>query len=320
MTPRILLTEPIAAAGMDLLATAGEVHVAHTTDPAALAAGPLATADALVVRSSAVTAGMLAAAPRLRVVGRHGAGLDGIDLAAAQRLGIAVVSTPGANADSVAEFVVLAALTLARQLPASVAALAGGAFPAGRSLPSQVVAAGLTGTMLAGHTLGLIGLGAIGRGVATRARGLGMTVIAYDVATVTPPAGVRLVALDELLRAADVVSLHVPQTPDTLGLIGADALALMRPHAILVNTARAGVVDRAAVLAALDGGRLRGYAVDVYTPEPPPPDDALLHHPGVLATPHMAAMTHDALDAMALAVARGVVEHLRTRPPEGTPL
>jgi len=318
MTPRILLTEPIAAAGLDLLRTVGEVHIAHVTDPAALAAGPLATADALVVRSSPVTAGMLESARRLRVVGRHGAGLDGIDLAAAERLGIPVVSTPGANADSVAEFVLLAALALARQLPAAVAALARGAFAAGRSLPGSVVAAGLTGTMLAGRTLGVVGLGAIGRGVATRARGLGMTVLGYDVAAAAAPAGVRLVSLDDLLRDSDVVSLHVPQTPATTGLIGAAALARMRPDALLVNTARAGVVDRTAVLAALDAGRLRGYAVDVFAPEPPDPDDPLLRHPRVLATPHMAAMTHDALDAMAVAVARGVIAHLTAL--EGKPL
>lgn len=316
MPPRILLTEPIAAAGMELLHAAGEVHVANLTDPAALAAGPLATADALVVRSSPVTAAMLDAAPRLKVVGRHGAGLDGIDLAAAERLRIPVVSTPGANAESVAEFVILAALALSRQLPSAVRTLTGGGFPAGRSLPGSVVAAGLTGTMLTGRTLGLVGLGAIGRGVATRAQGLGMTVLGYDVAVTDPPAGVRLVELDELLAASDVVSLHVPQTPQTTGLIGTAALARMRPDALLVNTARAGVVDAAAVLAALDSGRLRGYAVDVFAPEPPDPDDPMLHHPRVLATPHMAAMTRDALDAMAIAVARGVIAHLHA--PEGT--
>ncbi|MBO4210770.1 NAD(P)-dependent oxidoreductase, partial [Micromonospora echinofusca] len=276
VTPTILLTEPIAAAGLALLRAAGDVHIAHTTDPAALA-GPLADADALVVRSSPVTAGMLEAAPRLRVVGRHGAGLDGIDLAAADRLGIAVVATPGANAESVAEFVILAALTLARGTPAAVAALARGDFPAGRSLPSAVVAAGLTGTMLTGRTLGVVGLGAIGRGVAARARALGMTVVGYDVAVTAAPPGVRLVELDTLLRTADVVSLHVPQTPQTTGLLDAAALTRMRPDALLVNTARAGVVDHTAVLAALDAGRLRGYAVDVFAPEPPDPDDPLLH-------------------------------------------
>ncbi|WP_428964149.1 hydroxyacid dehydrogenase [Micromonospora fluostatini] len=311
-TPTILLTEPIAAAGLDLLRAAGDVRIAHATDPATLA-GPLATADALVVRSSPVTAAMLSGAPRLKVVGRHGAGLDGIDLAAAQRLGIPVVSTPGANAESVAEFVILAALALARQAPLAAAALARGDFPAGRSLPSAVVAAGLTGTMLAGRTLGLVGLGAIGRGVAARARGLGMTVLGYDVAAVAPPEGVRLVDLDRLLADSDVVSLHVPQTPQTTGLVGAAALARMRPDALLVNTARAGVVDAGAVLAALDAGRLRGYAVDVFAPEPPDPDHPLLHHPRVFATPHMAAMTQDALDAMATAVARGVIAHLTAR-------
>lgn len=308
---RILLTEPIAEAGMDLLRAAGDVGLLLETDPAVLAAGPLADADALIVRSSPVTAGMLEAAPRLRVVGRHGAGLDGIDLAAAERLSIPVVSTPGANAESVAEFVVLMALALSRTLPPAMAALSGGAFPAGRSLPSSVVGAGLTGGMLTGRTLGLVGFGAIGRGVASRAVALGMTVLAYDVAAVTPPSHVRLVPLPDLLRDSDVVSLHVPQTPSTTGLIGSGSLALMRPGALLINTARAGVVDTRSVLAALDTGRLRGYAVDVFSPEPPSLDDPLLHHPRVIATPHMAAMTHDALDAMAVAVARGVIEHLK---------
>jgi D-3-phosphoglycerate dehydrogenase len=142
-------------------------------------------------------------------------------------------------------------------------------------------------------------------------RAAGQVRVAHDVAAVTPASHVRPVSLDELLRDSDVVSPHVPQTPSTTGLLGADALVRMRPGALLVNTARAGVVDAAAVLHALDTGRLRGYAVDVFAPEPPAPDDPLLRHPRVLATPHMAAMTHDALDAMAVAVARGVIEHLK---------
>ncbi|WP_283136556.1 hydroxyacid dehydrogenase [Rhizohabitans arisaemae] len=309
MTPTILLTEPIAEAGLALLRAAGRVHVAGTTDPVALRP-LLAEADALVVRSSPVTAEMLESAPRLKVVGRHGAGLDRIDLAAAGRLGIRVVGTPGANAESVAEFVILAALALARQAPRATASLSGGLFGPERSLPAAVVAAGLTGTMLDGRTLGLVGLGAIGRGVASRARGLGMTVVGHDIAVTEPPDGVRLVSLDELLGESDVVSLHVPRTERTTGLIGAAALGRMRPGSLLVNTARAEIVDTPAVLAALDSGRLRGYAVDVYQPEPPDPRDPLLHHPQVFATPHMAAMTGDALDAMAVAVARGVLEHL----------
>lgn len=307
---RILLTEPIAEAGLRLLRSAGDVVVLNATDPVALAAGPLADADALVVRSSPVTAAMLESASRLRVVGRHGAGLDGIDLAAAERLGIAVVGTPGANAESVAEFVVLAALSLARNLAPAAAALSAGAFPGGRSLPGSVVSAGLTGTMLAGRTLGLVGFGAIGRGVARRARALDMKVLAYDV-TPSPADGVRHVSLDQLLRESDVVSLHVPQTAATTGLMASPRLALMRPGALLINTARAGVVDGPAVLDALDTGRLGGYAVDVFASEPPAADDPLLRHPRVLATPHMAAMTHDALDAMAVAVAQGVISSLK---------
>lgn len=312
--PLIVLTEPIAAAGLELLEQVGRVVIAHETDPARLG-GVLRDADALVVRSSPVTAELMDLAPRLRVIGRHGAGTDTIDLAAARAREIAVVNTPGANADSVAEFVILAALALSRRLLGARQAFASGALHDRGSLPGAVVAAGFEGRMIAGRTVGLIGLGAIGTRVARLANAIGATVVAHDPMVAEPPAGVRLGGLDEVLRTADVVSLHLPLTPSTTGLIDARTVARMRPGALLVNTARGGVVEDAAVLEALDSGRLGGYAVDVFDPEPPPLDNGLLHHPLVLATPHMAAMTQDALAQMARSVAEGVIAVLSGHTP-----
>lgn len=303
--PVIVLTEPIAAPGMALLERAGQVHIAHATDVESLRP-LLAEAHALVVRSSPVTAEIMDAAPQLRVIGRHGAGVDTIDLAAAGQRGIAVVNTPGANADSVAEFVILAALALGRRLAQARDQFAAGKLSGQGSLPAAVVGAGLQGSMLAGRTFGLIGLGAIGTRTARLARAFGATVLASDPGVQEAPRGVELTDLATLLRRSAVVSLHVPQTAATTGLINATTIAQMPRGALLVNTARGGVVDEAAVLAALDAGRLGGYAVDVYDPEPPPAQHPLLHHRRVLATPHMAAMTVDALDEMARSVATGV--------------
>lgn len=313
--PLIVLTEPIAEAGMAVLRAAGRVHVALETDPNRLAPH-LVSADALVVRSSPVTAAVLHAAPRLRVIGRHGAGLDNIDLSAAHRQRVAVVHTPAANAASVAEFVVLASLALNRRLLPARDALAGGELHDSGSLPGAVVSAGHGGTMLAGRTLGLVGLGAVGRRVADLAHGLGANVVAADPAVSDVPEHVELVDLPTVLGRSDVLSLHVPLVRATAHLIDQDAIAQMRPGALLVNTARGGVVDTAAVLHALDRGALGGYAVDVYDPEPPALDSPLLHHPRVLATPHMAAMTTDALDAMAVSVAEGIAAVLTGRTPD----
>ncbi|MEX2375698.1 MAG: NAD(P)-dependent oxidoreductase [Dehalococcoidia bacterium] len=305
-TPVILLTEPIAQAGLELLRQAGAVHIAGETDPDRLEPW-LTEATALVVRSSPVTAAMLDRAPHLRVVGRHGAGLDNIDLAAARDRSVSVVHTPGANADSVAEFVVLAALALGRRLIPAQEAFTRGRLHGKGSLPSAVVQAGLTGTMLRGRVVGLIGLGAIGHRVAQLVTGLGATVVASDPHVSTPPRGVAMTDTASVLRSSDVVSLHIPLLPETMHLIDWAAIESMRPGALLVNTARGAVVDGDAVRAALDSGHLGGYAVDVYDPEPPKREDPLLAHPGVLATPHMAAMTVDALEEMSTSVANGVV-------------
>lgn len=313
---RIVLAEPIAEPGLEILRRAGDVHIAHQTSAVGLA-GALAEADALVVRSSTVTADLLDAAPNLRVLGRHGAGLDNIDLPAAKARGIAVVHTPGANAGSVAEFVILAAMSMGRHIAAATSRFSAGDLHDRGSLPGAVVTGGLAGSTLGGRTLGLIGLGAIGTRVAALAAAFGAEVLAHDPAVSDPPPGVRLVeGPDAVISGSDVLSLHVPLTAATAGLIGATAIAAMPPGALLINTARGGVVDDAAVLAALDAGRLGGYAVDVYDPEPPAKNHPLLRHPLVLATPHLAAMTTDALAEMARSVALGTVAALAgQRPP-----
>lgn len=302
---RIVLTEPIAEAGMQILRRCGRVHVAHETDPERLLPH-LDGAQALIVRSSPVTAALLEAAPTIHVVGRHGAGLDNIDLGAAQRLHIAVVNTPTANAASVAEFVLLAALALSRRLLPARDALVSGRLHDRGSLPGAVVEAGLGGTMLAGRTVGLVGLGAIGRRVADLAHAVGASVVATDPAVVRPHGQVELTDLASVLTRSDILSVHVPLIPATTNLLNSTTLGQLRSGALLINTARGGVVDSHAVLAALDSGSLAGYAVDVYDPEPPELNHPLLLHPRVLATPHMAAMTVDGLDAMARSVADGV--------------
>ena len=311
--PRVLVLEPIDESGLELLRRDAEVTVlTGPTDPRLDA--NLATADALVVRSTQVGADLLDRAPRLRVIGRHGAGLDNIDSAHAAALGITVVNTPRSNTESVAEYVIAAALLLTKQILPASAALRSGAFTPGRSLPGQVVASGHVGGELAGRRLGLVGLGAIGRSVAGKALALGMRVAAVDPfvdATVMRDLGVtRCATIAELLPRTDVLSLHVPGGGDE-PLVGAAELALLPGGAVLVNSARAGVVDTGALVEAVTRGHLGGAAVDVFDPEPPPPDSPLLHTPGILCTPHMAAMTHEALVRMARDVATNVLAALR---------
>lgn len=306
---RVLLSEPIGEAGMQLLEEAADVTISPSTEPTVLVR-QVVDADALVVRSTSVPADVLAAGRRLRVVGRHGTGLENIDLDAARRLGIRVVNTPGANAASVAEFVMLGALALSRQLIPACQALKTGILSGSGSLPGAVQRAGLSGRTLAGRSIGIVGFGAVGRHVSVMAAGFGMSIRAYDPFVSDFPDGVQPCDLDELLASSDVVTLHVPLTEQTDGLLNERRLRLLPIGAILVNTARAEVVDSTAVLAALDEARLDGYAVDVFAPEPPPSDGPLLGHPRVLATPHMAAMTDGALAEMARMVAQGVLDAL----------
>jgi D-3-phosphoglycerate dehydrogenase len=268
------------------------------------------TADAIIVRTSPVTAADIARAGHLRVIGKHGVGVDNIALDAARARGIAVVNTPGANADAVAELVLALALVAARHVVALDHALRQG----------SLVGSPPTGRELAGCRLGIAGFGQVGRRVAALfARALGAGVAAYDPAVsadaIRAAGGVRAASLDALLAENDVLSLHLPLTAATRGLIGARELALMPAGSILVNTARGGIVDELALAEGLRRGTPAAAASDVFLAEPPPLDHPLLALPNFIATPHIGAATREALDRVGLLVAEQVLEVLAGRRP-----
>lgn len=260
-------------------------------------------AEALIVRNrTRVDGTLLAAAPRLRVVGRLGVGLDNIDLEACRARGVAVRPATGANDVAVAEYAIAAMLLLLRGAFAATASVLRGEWPREAAIGREAM----------GRTLGLVGFGRIAREVAARARALGMAIAAFD--PLLPEdhpawAGVeRHPTLEGLLAAAEVVSLHVPLTAQTRGLLDAARIAAMRPGAILINTARGPVVDAPAVAEALRAGRLAGAALDVFDPEPP--DRALLGRlegcPGLILTPHIAGITRESNQRVSTMVARAV--------------
>ena len=239
-----------------------------------------------------IDAEILAAAPRLRVISNFGVGFDNIDLDAATRQGVIVCNTPGVLVAAVADLTIALILSLARRLPESERFVRDGRWAPGAAME--------LGTDLAGRTLGVVGLGRIGRAVASRAQAFGMDVCFHD--RFREPA--RDVAfclyrdLDELLRESDFVTLHVNLVDETKGLIGARELALMQPSAYLINTARGQVVDQAALIDALRERRIAGAALDVLEQEPPPADDPILHLPNVIVLPHIGSATAETRRAM----------------------
>jgi phosphoglycerate dehydrogenase-like enzyme len=234
-----------------------------------------------------VTARALAAARDLKVISRNGTGVDNIDLTAARQHNIRVCRAEGANARGVAELAIGLMLALARAIPASDRAIKDGRWER------------QTGFELEGKTLGLIGAGRIGRLVAKMATGLDMHVVVYDV---VPVAGLTMSPLEEVFAVADVISLHCPPRPDGCAVVDAAALARMKRGALLVNTARAGLLDETAVLAALESGQLGGLASDVLEGEPPV-NRRLAEHPRVIVTPHAGALTRESVDrAVSIAV------------------
>jgi (S)-sulfolactate dehydrogenase len=249
---------------------------------------------------------LIGAASRLRVVGRLGVGLDNIDLETCNAAGIRVISAHGANAVSVAEYVIGAMFVLIRGVYGMTASMLSGEWPRqGHAF----------GRELTGQVLGLIGFGAIAREVATRAAGLGMAIMAHDpfLEEQDPAwAGVRRAELGELMAVSDVVSLHVPLDDGTRGLIDSDALAGMKPTAILVNTSRGGIVDEAALAEGLRQGRLGGAALDVFATEPLGPEAAAVFAgtPNLLLTPHVAGNAEEAVDRVATMIVEAVLEEL----------
>jgi (S)-sulfolactate dehydrogenase len=260
----------------------------------------LAPARALIVRNrTQVDADLLASAPALEVVGRLGVGLDNIDTAACAARGIEVIPATGANTLAVAEYVIATALLLLRGAYGASAAVGGGAWPRG--------ALG-QGREAAGKTLGIVGFGAIGRAVAALAQALALRTVGCDPAIaadapVWRDARTEPLALEELLAVADVVTLHVPLAPSTRALLDGARLAAMKPDAVLVNTARGGIVDEAALAAALRAGRLGGAALDVFATEPLPAGSPLADCPNLILTPHIAGVTRESNERVSALIA-----------------
>ena len=272
-------------------------------NPAALAEAAVAC-DALIVRNRTQVRGpLLAALARCRVVGRLGVGLDNIDVAGCEAKGIAVIPATGANALSVAEYVIASTMLLLRGAYASTAAVAAGAWP--RTALGQ-------GRETSGKTLGIIGFGSIGRMVAGLARSLGMQVIAYDAllpaeSAVWRDAGVTPASLDELVARADVVSLHVPLVEATSGLFDARRIAAMKKGAVLINTSRGQVVDAAAVAASLRAGHLGGAALDVFNTEPLPATAQFQDCPNLVLTPHISGVSAESNERVSSLIAEQVI-------------
>ncbi len=259
--------------------------------------------DAILVRSrTKMTADRIEAASRLRIIGRGGVGLDSIDLEAAKSRGIQVVNTPGASAIAVAELVILFLLALARRLP-----------EADRTMKEELwEKKNLTGGEVFGKTLGILGFGSIGRLVAERALALGMDVIWHDAYPVKPGKGLenqcRKVEFGKLLESCDMLTVHVPLLAGTRGLIGAGELQRMKVGSYLVDCARGGIVDEAAVARALESGHLAGAAFDVFAEEPLG-ESALRRAPGVIMTPHIGASTRESQERVGTDIVRKIIEN-----------
>ncbi len=305
-TAKVLIADKIAQVGIDLLADNFDVTVKTGMNEDELCA-VIGDFEAIVVRSATkVTTQVIDAAPKLRVIARAGAGLDNVDTATAKARGIEVVNSPDANTRAVAEHTMGLILALARHLPEADYSLKHG----------QWKKSALLGTGLYGKTLGLIGFGRIGREVARRALAFGMRVLVNQRRR-TPEldleGDVQSVDLIDLLKQSDIVSIHVPLRPETVGLIGEKELSVIKKGAYLINTARGSIVDEQALLAALESGRIAGAALDVFTEEPAV-DSAIVQHPRVIATPHIAASTADAQQAAAITVAEQIISLLKAPP------
>ena len=261
-------------------------------------------ADAILARLGVVTAGVIAAAPRLRVIARHGAGSDGVDMDAATARGIVVTTTGPANAGAVAEYTIALMLGLLRKVPAADASMRRGLWDRDP----------LVGGALEGRTLGIVGCGAVGTRVARVAQAFGMTVCA----TPSPrhPAVVPTLPLHDLLARSDIVSLHLRLMPGNAGILDARAIAGMKPGAVLVNTARGELVDEPALIAALRSGHVAAAALDTYAVEPLPPDSPLRQMPNVLLSPHVAGQTDDAVIRVGHAAVQAIFDVLEGKRPD----
>jgi D-3-phosphoglycerate dehydrogenase len=296
--PIVLIAEELSPATVEALGPDFDVRSIDGTDrPALLAA--LVDADAILIRSATqVDAEALAAAKQLKVVARAGVGLDNVDIKAATEAGVMVVNAPTSNIISAAELTVGHILSLARHIPAAHGALAAGQWKRSK----------YTGVEIFEKTIGIIGLGRIGALITARMQAFGTRVVAYDpyvTAARAQQLGVALLSLEELLAQSDFVTIHMPKTPETTGMIGAEQLRLMKPTAFVVNVARGGLIDEDALHDALVTGTIAGAGLDVFVHEPPTGSD-LLALPNIVVTPHLGASTDEAQEKAGVSVARSV--------------
>ncbi|MBB1256259.1 phosphoglycerate dehydrogenase [Streptomyces alkaliterrae] len=296
--PVVLIAEELSPATIDALGPDFEIRHCNGADRGELLSA-IADVDAILIRSATkVDAEAVAAARRLRVVARAGVGLDNVDVSAATKAGVMVVNAPTSNIVTAAELACGLIVATARNIPQANAALKGGEWKRSK----------YTGVELSEKILGVVGLGRIGVLVAQRMSAFGMKIVAYDPYVQPARAaqmGVKLVTLDELLEVSDFITVHLPKTPETLGLIGDEALRKVKPSVRVINAARGGIVDEDALAAALKDGRVAGAGLDVYATEPCT-DSPLFAFDQVVATPHLGASTGEAQEKAGVAVARSV--------------
>jgi D-3-phosphoglycerate dehydrogenase len=305
--PRILIADPVAPEGIEMLRAVGDVDVRTGLAQDELIA-IMPQYRVLVVRSETkVTRPVIEAAPNLEVIGRAGVGVDNIDLAAATERGVVVVNAPQGNTIAATEQTIALLLALARHLPQANASMREGKWER-----KQYV-----GTEVRGKTLGIVGLGKIGVEVARRALGLEMQVVGYDPFVPDERAralGVAPADFETLIRISDFITVHVPLTTGNTGMIGADQFAQMKDGVRVINVARGGIIDEAALAAAVRSGKVAGAAMDVFTEEPPKADNPLLGDPRIIVTPHLGASTTEAQERVALDVAEQIVDILAGKP------
>jgi len=303
---RVLIADPVAASAQKKIEDAGLEVVVRNKDKDGPVEKQIKGFDCIVVRSATkVTKEVIDASDKLKLIVRAGVGLDNVDQEAAKAKGIKVMNTPEGPSVSVAEMVFALMLGLARAVPQADSYMKA----------QRWEKKSLAGFELWHKTMGIVGLGRIGTEVAKRATAFGMNVLAYDAIDIKKQCkelGIKAVSLEDLLANSDFITLHVPLIPQTKGMIGEKELKRMKKNAYLINTARGGIIDDAALLKALDEGTIAGAGIDVYEPEPPA-DWKLAKHPRVVATPHLASSTNEAQERLGDLAAEKVVKEFKSR-------
>ncbi len=299
--PKVLVSDKVASEGIEILKRVAEVDV-NTGLPEDELCKIIGDYDGLVIRSSTqVTAKVLQAATNLKIIGRAGVGVDNVDVPVATERGVIVVNSPGGNTIAAAELTVAMLLALARNIPQAYHSMLGKAWDRSKYVGNEVYK----------KTLGVLGLGKIGQEVAKRMQSFGMNVIAYDPfisAQAAEQIGVELVELDDCLKRSDYITLHLPKNKETIGMLGAKRFAAMKDGVRIVNVARGGIIDDAALIEALKSGKCAGAALDVYVAEPPDFSSELFSLPNVVTTPHLGASTEEAQTNVAIDVAEQIVD------------